>query len=89
MFKRKVLMYNPISTEFFDQLTVAIQRKIPSKIEYYQNKEQETKKEKQHVKAFVKTMEVVDGFEFLILETEEKIRLSWVLTFNGKRHRAD
>ena len=82
-------MYNPISTEFFDQLTVAIQRKIPSKIVYYQNEEQEKKQEKTDTKAIVKTMEVIDGFEFLVLDTKEKIRLSLVLTFNGKRHRED
>ena len=82
-------MYNPISTEFFDQLTVAMQRKIPSKIEYYQNKEQEENQEKQQIKALVKTMEVIDGFEYLVLDTKEKIRLSLVLTFNGKRHRKD
>jgi Rho-binding antiterminator len=82
-------MYNPISTEFFDQLTVAMQRKIPSRIEYYQNEEQEKKQEKQETKALVKTMEVINGFEFLILDTKEKIRLSLVLTFNGKRYRED
>jgi len=82
-------MYNPISTEFFDQLTVAIERKIPSKIVYYQNEEQEKKQEKTNTKALVKTMEVIDGFEFLVLDTKEKIRLSLVLTFNGKRHRED
>ena len=82
-------MYNPISTEFFDQLTVAIERNIPSKIVYYQNEEQEKKQEKQEIKALVKTMEVIDGFEFLVLDTKEKIRLSLVLTFNGKRHRKD
>lgn len=86
---RKGMMYNPISTEFFDQLTVAMQRKIPSKIEYYQNEEQEKKKEKQQTKALVKTMEVINGFEFVVLDTQEKIRLSLVVTFNGKRHRAD
>ena len=86
---RKVLMYNPISTEFFDQLTVAMERKIPSKIVYYQNEEQEKKQKKQETKALVNTMEVIDGFEFLILDTKEKIRLSLVLTFNGKRHRED
>ncbi|MGB5507205.1 MAG: transcriptional antiterminator Rof [Sulfurovum sp.] len=83
------MMYNPISTEFFDQLTVAMQRKIPSKIEYYQNEEQEKKKEKQQTKALVKTMEVINGFEFVVLDTQEKIRLSLVVTFNGKRHRED
>ncbi|MGK0255683.1 MAG: Rho-binding antiterminator [Arcobacteraceae bacterium] len=82
-------MYNPISCEFFDQLTVAMQRKIPSSIEYYQNKEQEKNLEKQTTKALVVTMQVVDGFEFLVLNTKEKIRLSLVITFNGKRHRKD
>jgi Rho-binding antiterminator len=82
-------MYNPISTEFFDQLMVAMERKIPSTIVYYQNEAQEKKKEKQETKALVKTMEVLDGFEFLVLDTDEKIKLSLVLTFNGKRHRKD
>jgi len=67
-------MYNPISTEFFDQLTVAMERQIPSKIEYYQNEEQEKKQEKTKIQALVMTMEVIDGFEFLVLDTEEKIR---------------
>jgi Rho-binding antiterminator len=79
-------MYNPISTEFFDQLTVAMERKIPSTIEYYQNEEQEKKQKKTETKALVKTMEVIDGFEFLVLDTKEKIRLSSVIRFNGKRH---
>ncbi len=82
-------MYNPISCEFFDQLIVAMQRKIPSSIEYYQNKEQEKKLEKQNIKALVETMEVADGFEFLVLTTKEKISLSLVIKFNGKRHRKD
>jgi len=82
-------MYNPISSEFFDQLTVAMQRKIPSTIEYYKNEEQEKKKEIQQTKALVKTMELIDGFEFLVLDKKEKIRLSWVVRFNGKRHRSD
>ncbi len=70
-------MYNPISSEFFDQLTVAMERKIPSTIVYYQNAAQEEAKEKQQVKALVETMELIDGFEFLVLDTKEKIRLSW------------
>jgi len=82
-------MYNPISTEFFDQLIVAMERKIPSTIVYYENEEQENKKEKTELKALVKTMEVIDGFEFLVLDSKEKIRLSSVITFNGKRHRED
>ena len=83
------MMYNPISTEFFDQLMVAMERKIPSKIVYYQNEEQEVKKEKMETKALVVTMEVIDGFEFLVLDTKEKIRLSLVVMFNGRRHRED
>ena len=82
-------MYNPISTEFFDQLIVAMERKIPSKIVYYANEEEEKKQEKREIKALVKTMEVIDGLEVLILDTKEKIRLSRVLIFNGKRHRED
>ena len=82
-------MYNPISSEFFDQLIVAMERKIPSTIEYYQNAEQEERKEKQQVKALVETMELIDGFEFLVLDTKEKIKLSLVVTFNGTRHRKD
>ena len=82
-------MYNPISSEFFDQLTVAMQRKIPSTIEYYKTEEQEKSQDKQQTKAIVATMEVIDGFEFLVLDTKEKIRLSLVLKFNGKRHRKD
>jgi len=82
-------MYNPISSEFFDQLTVAMERKIPSTIVYYSNTEQEKSKEKQEVKALVETMELIGGFEFLVLDTKEKIKLSLVVTFNGKRHRKD
>jgi len=82
-------MYNPISSEFFDQLMVAMERKIPSTIEYYVNVEQEEKKEKQTVKALVETMELIDGFEFLVLDTKEKIKLSMVVIFNGTRHRGD
>ena len=82
-------MYTPISSHFFDQLTVAMERKIPSTIEYYQNEEQEKKQETTQVKALVKTMEVIDGFEFLVLDTNEKIRLSLVVKFNGRKHRED
>jgi len=82
-------MYNPISLEFFDQLTVAIERKIPSTIEYYATLEQEEKKELQKVKSVVKTMELVNGSEFLVMSSGEKIRLSWVVKFNGRKHRKD
>ena len=82
-------MYNPISSEFFDQLTVAMERKIPSTIIYYENEAQEKTKTSQEVKALVEIMELIDGFEFLVLDTGEKIRLSRVVLFNGKRHRKD
>jgi len=82
-------MYNPISSEFFDQLTVAMERKIPSTIEYYQNAEQEVAKKLQQTKALVLTMELIDGFEYVVLDTGKKVRLSFVVKFNGKRHRKD
>jgi len=82
-------MYNPISTVFFDQLIVAMERKIPSKIVYYESEEQEKKQKKTETTALVKTMEVIDGFEFLVLDSKEKIKLSRVITFNGKRHREE
>jgi len=77
-------MYNPISCEFFDQLNVAMQRKIPSTVVYLKNEET-----KETVKGIVKTMEVVEGIEFLVLDSKEKIRLDTVLTFNGKRHKEE
>ena len=77
-------MYNPISCEFFDQLNVAMQRKIPSTVVFLKNEEK-----KETIKGIVKTMEVVDGIEFMVLETKERIRLDKVITFNGKKHRGE
>lgn len=74
-------MYEPISCEFYDQLQVAIQRKIPSTIVYLKDEKKET------VKGLVKTMSVLDYKEFLILDSGEKIRLDLIFTFNGKKHR--
>ncbi len=79
-------MYNPISCDFFDQLNVAMQRKIPSTIIYLEN---ETSEDQFTLEGIVKTMEVVDGKEFLVLETKEKVRLDLVIKFNGRRHRED
>lgn len=76
-------MYNPISCEFFDQLNVAIQRKIPSTIEYIEDEE------KKSVKGLVQTLEVIEGKEFLVLISGQKIRLELVITFNGKKHREE
>lgn len=77
-------MYNPISNEFFDQLNVAMQRKIPSTIVYLKEEGN-----KETAKGIVKTMEVINGIEFMILQSKEKIKLDSVLTFNGKRHREE
>jgi Rho-binding antiterminator len=77
-------MYNPISCEFFDQLNVAMQRKIPSTIVYLTDEET-----KETAKGIVITMEVIKGIEFLVLDSKQKIRLDAVLTFNGKRHKKE
>lgn len=79
-------MYNPISCDFFDQLNVAMQRKIPSTVIYLKDEKEE---EQFTTKGIVITMEVVDGKEFLVLDTKEKIRLDLVVKFNGRRHRED
>lgn len=76
-------MYNPISCEFFDQLDVAMKRKIPSTIVYLENDEKKT------IKGLVKTMSVIEGIEYMILDTKEQIRLDSVLTFNGRRHKEE
>lgn len=76
-------MYNPISCDFFDQLQVAIQRKIPSSIVYLENEKT------QSVKGLVQKLIVIEGKEFLVLTTQQKIRLDLVITFNGKKHREE
>lgn len=76
-------MYQPISCEFFDQLNVAMQRKIPSTVVYLEDDEKKT------LKGLVETMEVIDGFEFLVLSTKDKIRLDTVLVFNGRKHKEE
>jgi Rho-binding antiterminator len=78
-------MYNPISCEFFDQLNVAMQRKIPSTIVYLKDENSS----KETLKGIVKTMEVIDGIEFMVLDSNVKVRLDTVLTFNGKKHREE
>lgn len=76
-------MYNPISNEFYDQLEVAIQRKIPSTIVYIQNEEKLT------IKGIVDTLTMQDGKEFLILKSGEKIQLNCIFSFNGKKHKEE
>lgn len=76
-------MYTPISLDFFDQLNVAMQRKIPSTVVFLDNGEKKT------LKGLVHTMEVIDGIEYMILNTKEQIKLANVLTFNGRRHKEE
>ena len=76
-------MYTPISLDFFDQLNVAMQRKIPSTVVFLDNGEKKT------LKCLVHTMEVIDGIEYMILNTKEKIRLDKVVLFNGRRHKEE
>lgn len=76
-------MYTPISNAFFDQLMVAIQREIPSTVVYLDNDEKKT------LKGIVQTLEVIDGKEFMVLKSKEKIKLENVVMFNGRRHKEE
>ncbi|NQY94123.1 MAG: transcriptional antiterminator Rof [Campylobacteraceae bacterium] len=76
-------MYNPISNEFYDQLQVAIQRKIPSTIVYIQDEEKLT------IKGIVDILVMDDGKEFLILKSKEKIQLNCIFSFNGKKYKEE
>ena len=76
-------VYTPISCEFFDQLNVAMQRKIPSTVVYLENGEKKT------LKGLIQTMSVIDGIEYLILNKNDQIRLDTVLTFNGRKHKEE
>ncbi|WP_419767436.1 transcriptional antiterminator Rof [Arcobacter sp.] len=73
-------MYNPISCEFFDQLDIAIQRKIPSTIVYFNQEDILT------VKGFVNALVVIKGKEYLLLDNKQKIRLDLIVSFNGKKY---
>ena len=76
-------MYTPISCEFFDQLNVSMQRKIPSTFIYLENEEKKT------LKGLIKTMSVIDGIEYVILNSNEQLRLDTVLTFNGRKYKEE
>jgi Rho-binding antiterminator len=62
---------------------VAIEREIPSTVVYLDNDEKKT------IKGVVKTLEVINGHEFMVLKTKEKIRLDFVVMFNGRRHKEE
>lgn len=74
-------MNTPISCEFYDQLMVAIQRKIPSTIVYLE-KEQSTT-----MKGVVTELMMIEYEEFLVLKGGKKINLQTIFSFNGKRHK--
>lgn len=76
-------MYTPISCEFFDQLNVAMQRKIPSTVVYLKDDEKCT------IKGLIQTMSVIDGIEYVILNKNDQIRLDTVVTFNGRRYKEE
>ena len=76
-------VYTPTSCEFFDQLNVAMQRKIPSTVVYLENGQKKT------LKGLIQTMSVIDGIEYVILNSKEQIRLENVLTFNGRRYKEE
>jgi len=74
-------MNTPISCEFYDQLMVAIQRKIPSTIVYLENEQKTT------VKGVVTELMMIEYEEFLVLQGGKKINLQTIFLFNGKRHK--
>ena len=74
-------MNTPISCEFYDQLMVAMQRKIPSTIVYLENEQKCT------IKGVVTELTMIEYDEFLILKGGKKINLQTIFLFNGKRHK--
>lgn len=74
-------MNTPISCEFYDQLMIAIERKIPSTIVYLE-KEQSTT-----LKGVVTELRMIEYEEFLVLKGGKKINLQTIFSFNGKRHK--
>ncbi|WP_333804957.1 transcriptional antiterminator Rof [Sulfurospirillum sp.] len=76
-------MNTPISCEFYDQLMVAIERKIPSTIVYEENAQ------KLSIKGVVQELSMIEYEEFLILHGGQKINLQTIFSFNGKKHKED
>ena len=74
-------MNTPISCEFYDQLIVAIERKIPSTIVYEENAQTRS------IKSVVTEMSMIGYEEFLILKGGKKINLQTIFSFNGKKHK--
>ncbi|MBN1839303.1 MAG: transcriptional antiterminator Rof [Campylobacterales bacterium] len=74
-------MNTPISCAFYDQLMVAMQRKIPSTIVYLENEQSTT------IKDVVTELMMIEYEEFLMLKGGKKINLQTIFSFNGKRHK--
>ena len=45
--------------------------------------------EKITTKGLIKTMSVIDGIEYVILNSNEQLRLDTVLTFNGRKYKEE
>jgi Rho-binding antiterminator len=76
-------MNTPISCEFYDQLMVAIQRKIPSTIVYLENEQTTT------IKGVIRELMMIEYEEFLVLNGGKKINLQSIFLLNGKRHKEE
>ena len=74
-------MNTPISCEFYDQLIVAIERKIPSIIVYNENTQMLS------IKGVITEMTMIEYEEFLILKGGKKINLQTIFSFNGKKYK--
>ncbi len=74
-------MNSPISCEFYDQLMVVIQRKIPSTIVYLENEQTTT------IKGIVTELMMIEYEEFLMLKGGKKIHLQSIFSLNGKKHK--
>lgn len=81
-------MYRPVNCEFYDQLNVIIQRQIPTTIIYI-IKENESESEEFTVKDYIKSMTLENNEEFLVLKSNQKIRLDLVHFLNGKKYKKD
>lgn len=71
-------MNAPISCEFYDQLMVAIERKIPSTIVYLENEQSTT------LKGVVTELMMIEYEEFLMLKGGKKINLQTIFRLMAK-----
>ncbi|NQY20708.1 MAG: transcriptional antiterminator Rof [Campylobacteraceae bacterium] len=79
-------MYRPVNCEFYDQLNVIIQRQIPTTIIYIKK---ENDSEEFTAKDYIKSMTLENNEEFLVLKSNQKIRLDLVHFLNGKKYKKD